>query len=79
MASSDRDLRVGCFVLFLGIAIAWASFTMPMRGGVYRKPGDLPRAFRGASGPFRRHPDRAIAEEGRQGPSGPMAHSSSLF
>ena len=42
MASIDRDLRLGCFILVIGLFICWASFTMPSRGGFVESPGIFP-------------------------------------
>ena len=42
MASMDRDLRVGWFVFFLGLAVSWLSFTLPMRGEFIESPGIFP-------------------------------------
>ena len=42
MASMDRDLRVGWFVLVFGLYVCWASFTMPMRGEFIESPGIFP-------------------------------------
>jgi hypothetical protein len=42
MASVDRDLRVGWFVFFLGVAVSWLSFTIPMRGEFIESPGIFP-------------------------------------
>lgn len=42
MASPDRDLRVGWFVFFLGTAVSWLSFTIPMRGEFIESPGIFP-------------------------------------
>ncbi|MHB8772949.1 MAG: tripartite tricarboxylate transporter TctB family protein [Syntrophales bacterium] len=42
MASLDRDLRVGWFVFFLGLAVSWVSFTLPMRGEFIESPGIFP-------------------------------------
>jgi putative tricarboxylic transport membrane protein len=42
MASLDRDLRVGWFILVFGVYICWASFTMPMRGEFIESPGLFP-------------------------------------
>ena len=42
MASIDRDLRVGWFILVFGSYICWASFTMPMRGEFIESPGLFP-------------------------------------
>ena len=42
MAAMDRDVRVGCFVFLLGLAISWLSFTMPMRGEFIESPGIFP-------------------------------------
>jgi hypothetical protein len=42
MASLDRDLRVGLFVFFLGLAVSWLSFTLPMRGEFIESPGIFP-------------------------------------
>lgn len=42
MASIDRDLRLGCFILVIGLFICWASFTMPSRGDFVESPGIFP-------------------------------------
>jgi len=42
MTSMDRDLRVGWFVFFLGLAVSWLSFTLPMRGEFIESPGIFP-------------------------------------
>ena len=42
MASMDRDLRLGCFILVIGLFICWASFTMPSRGDFVESPGIFP-------------------------------------
>ena len=42
MASMDRDLRLGCFILVIGLYICWASFTMPSRGDFVESPGIFP-------------------------------------
>ena len=42
MTSLDRDLRVGWFVFFLGLAVSWVSFTLPMRGEFIESPGIFP-------------------------------------
>ena len=42
MGASDRDVRVGCFILVFGLYICWASFTMPSRGGLVESPGIFP-------------------------------------
>jgi hypothetical protein len=42
MASLDRDLRVGWFILVFGLYVCWASFTMPMRGEFIESPGIFP-------------------------------------
>ncbi len=42
MTSMDRDLRVGWFTLFLGLAVSWVSFTLPMRGEFIESPGIFP-------------------------------------
>jgi hypothetical protein len=42
MLATDRDVRVGCFTLILGLYICWASFTMPMRGEFIESPGIFP-------------------------------------
>ena len=42
MATLDRDVRVGWFILVFGVYICWASFTMPSRGGLVESPGIFP-------------------------------------
>ena len=42
MGASDRDLRLGCFILVFGSYICWESFTMPSRGGLVESPGIFP-------------------------------------
>ena len=42
MVSMDRNLRVGWFVFFLGLAVSWLSFTLPMRGEFIESPGIFP-------------------------------------
>jgi hypothetical protein len=42
MKSMDRDLRVGWFTFFLGLAVCWLSFTLPMRGEFIESPGIFP-------------------------------------
>lgn len=42
MTSMDRDLRVGWFILFLGLAVSVVSFTLPMRGEFIESPGIFP-------------------------------------
>jgi putative tricarboxylic transport membrane protein len=42
MASIDRDLRLGWFILVFGLYVCWASFTMPMRGEFIESPGIFP-------------------------------------
>ena len=42
MTSTDRDLRLGWFVFFLGLAVSWLSFTLPMRGEFIESPGIFP-------------------------------------
>jgi putative tricarboxylic transport membrane protein len=42
MGASDRDLRLGCFILVFGVYICLASFTMPSRGGLVESPGIFP-------------------------------------
>ncbi len=42
MAAMDRNVRVGWFVFFLGLAVSWLSFTMPMRGEFIESPGIFP-------------------------------------
>ena len=42
MTSMDRDLRVGWFTFFLGLAVCWLSFTLPMRGEFIESPGIFP-------------------------------------
>jgi len=42
MPARDRDLRVGWFVLLLGIVIIWASANLPMRGEFIESPGIFP-------------------------------------
>ena len=42
MTSMDRNLRVGWFVLILGLAVSWLSFTLPMRGEFIESPGIFP-------------------------------------
>jgi putative tricarboxylic transport membrane protein len=38
----DRNLRVGWFVFFLGLAVIWLSFMLPMRGEFIESPGIFP-------------------------------------
>jgi hypothetical protein len=42
MAVMDRNVRVGCFVLHLGLAVSWIAFNMPMRGEFIESPGIFP-------------------------------------
>jgi putative tricarboxylic transport membrane protein len=42
MGASNRDLRLGCFILAFGLYVCWASFTMPMRGEFIESPGIFP-------------------------------------
>lgn len=42
MAAMDRDLRLGCLILVLGLYVCWASFNLPMRGEFIESPGIFP-------------------------------------
>jgi len=42
MAAMDRDVRVGFFVILLGLLTSWLSFTMPSRGEFIESPGIFP-------------------------------------
>jgi len=42
MAAMDRDVRVGCVVFLLGLAVTWLSYALPMRGEFIESPGIFP-------------------------------------
>jgi len=42
MAAMDRDFRLGCLILALGLYVCWASFNLPMRGEFIESPGIFP-------------------------------------